>query len=87
MQHLQRSRLDDEFGQRWVCEGHDPDLGQASENSCQPEWRFAGHFEKYETTLGRGLNNVAHQQSRKSDVLEYVAVDDEIGLSCGRGSG
>jgi hypothetical protein len=38
MHHEQRSRPDDEFGQRRVREGHDPDLRRATEDSRRPEW-------------------------------------------------
>ena len=85
--HVEAGRAEDVPSKCWMREGHDPDLREPPGDSWQPEGELAWHFKKHETALGGSLEDLAHQDSRESDMLQDIAVDDQVGFASSRISG
>ena len=96
--HVEGCGLEDVWGEARGGGDHERDLGEAAKDAAESEGVFAGGFEEDEGAGGRGIEDLLGEGSGEADVLEDVAVDDEVGTAgggvgdggdsgCGRGAG
>jgi len=65
----------------WPRQGHDANLSKPPYDSCRPKRKLARDFEKHQAAFGGSLKDLTYQKARKPDVLQHIAVDNEIGLA------
>ncbi len=75
---VKAGRANDMTSQRGPCQSDDPELRDSSEYSGSPEWRLAGNLQIHHATLGTRLQDIRQHESRKTDMLQHIAVDNEV---------
>jgi hypothetical protein len=64
-------------------QSYDPELRDSSEDSGSAKGRLAGNLQINHASRGSCLHDVRKQATWETDVLQYIAVDDEVSFALG----